>query len=357
MATLFGREYTRDDVLRHVGDVAQIARAKPYRLVDGFEEGTLAVDVETGSGFAFTVVASRCLDVSSAHLRGRSLALRTAATDRHPAFYEPAGLGWLRSFAGGLVTTCGLTWMGGPTVDGDAELGLHGRASNTPANNVAWDGHWDGDEYILSVSGKVRESVLFGENVELTRRVWARMGESSLHIDDTVENLGFRPVPHMILYHCNFGFPLVAEGGRIVLPTDRVEPRDPESADGREGWAVIDSPVAGYREKVYFHDMRADSSGTATAAIVNPACDGGFGAYVRYRPAELPWFTHWKMMGAGTYVTGLEPGNARVLGRPAEREAGRLQTLAPGERREYHLEIGAVDGPAELAALEARARG
>ena len=49
-------------------------------------------------------------------------------------------------------------------------------------------------------------------------------------------------------------------------------------------------------------------------------------------------------MGEGTYVVGMEPGNALVLGRDVERESGRLQFLEPGERREYDLEIGVVEG-------------
>src|SRR5262245_29017064 len=112
MANLFGRNYTRAELLRHVGSVSQVARAKPYRLVEGHEDGVLAIDVTTGGGLDFTVLASRGMDISSAHCNGRSLAWRSATTDQHPAFFEPEGRGWLRSFFGGLVITCGLTYFG-----------------------------------------------------------------------------------------------------------------------------------------------------------------------------------------------------------------------------------------------------
>src|SRR5205085_1883978 len=78
MAHLLGREYTKAELLRYVGDISQIARAKPYRLIEGHEDGVLAIDVTTGSGFDFTVLPSCGTDISSATYKGRSLAWRSS---------------------------------------------------------------------------------------------------------------------------------------------------------------------------------------------------------------------------------------------------------------------------------------
>jgi hypothetical protein len=356
VARLYGRSYTREELLARVGDISQVARLKPYRLAEGHEEGVLAIDVTTGGGLDFSVLASRGLDVSSAAYNGRPLAWRSATMDQHPAFFEPQGRGWLRSFFGGLVLTCGLTWMGADCVDEGVPLGLHGRVSHLPATNVHWDGWWEGDDYILSVSGKVREAVVFGENIQLSRRIWARLGENRFFIEDVVENMGYQRTPHMMLYHINIGFPAVEDGARLLSPSETVTPRDADAEEGREQYARMQPPTKGYREKAYFHDMRPDAEGQVTTAVVNPASDGGegFGVYVAYRKAELPWFCEWKMMDQGTYVVGMEPGNALVLGRAKEREAGRLQFLEPGEARKYHLEIGVAAGREKIAALERR---
>jgi len=358
MAYLFGREYSRGELLKHVGDASQVARAKPYRLAEGFEEGVLAVDVTTGSGLDFTVLPSRGMDISGATFNGRSLAWRSATSDKHPAFFEEEGRGWLRSFYGGLVLTCGLTWMGMDCIDNGTPLGLHGRVSHLPATNVHWDGEWDGDDYIVSVSGKMREAIVFGENIQLTRRIWARMGESRFYLDDVVENLGYQRTPHMMLYHINTGFPAVDDNSRLLSPSEKVTPRDSVAEEGKERYALMQPPTVEYQEKAYFHDMQAGTDGKVTTAVVNPDCDGGegFGVYVTYNRAELPWFCEWKMMDQGTYVVGMEPANALVLGRSKEREAGRLQYLEPGERREYHLEIGAVMGKSQIAELEEKTR-
>jgi hypothetical protein len=246
--------------------------------------------------------------------------------------------------------------MGADSRDEDLSLGLHGRVSHLPATNVSWDGRWEGDDYILSVSGRVREAIVFGENIELTRRIEARMGESRLFIRDEAQNLGFRCEPHMILYHINIGFPAVSDTSRLIAPTISASPRDADADAGKEALARMQPPTEGYREKVYFHDLRADSDGKVTTAIVNPDLGGGFGVYCTFRKDQLPYFTEWKMMNQGTYVVGMEPGNALVLGRAAERDAGRLQHLAPCERRVYELEIGVVEGPEEVRALEAAAQ-
>ena len=43
---------------------------------------------------------------------------------------------------------------------------------------------------VAEVEAEIREAIVFGENIQLTRRIWARLGESRLFIDDLVENMG-----------------------------------------------------------------------------------------------------------------------------------------------------------------------
>ena len=40
---------------------------------------------------------------------------------------------WLRGWAGGLLTTCGPEYMGGPRIENGVKTSLHGRYSNSPA--------------------------------------------------------------------------------------------------------------------------------------------------------------------------------------------------------------------------------
>ena len=361
MADLYGKNYARAELLSRVGDISQLARIKPYRLVEGLEDGVLALDVTTGSGLDFTIVPSRGMDLSSAHYNGRSLAWRSATTDTHPAFFDhegERGRGWLRGFFGGLLVTCGLTYAGANGEDNGQFYGLHGRISNLPATNVHWGGEWQDDDYVLTVSGKVREATVFGENLCMSRTITAKLGERRLTLHDTVENMGSKRTEHMMLYHINIGFPAVGDRARLVAPTLSASPRDADAVEGQEQYAQFQPPQAGFREQVYFHQFAQGIDGRVTSAIVDPDTvpgDGaspGFGVYCTYRPDQLPNFIEWKMMDSGTYVVGMEPANCLVMGRSHDRAAGTLLFLEPGERREYQVELGVLSGPDEIRALE-----
>lgn len=363
MAQLYGSRYGKADLLAHVGDISQVARVKPYRLVEGMEDGVLALDVTTGSGLDYTVLPSRGMDISAASYNGRSLAWRSATSDTHPAYFDhegEGGRGWLRGFYGGLVVTCGLTWAGANAVENGLQYGLHGRISNLPATNVSWDGAWEGDEYVLTVRGKMRQATVFGENLQLTRTITSRLGEKRLFVHDVVENMGVKRTEHMMLYHINIGFPVVNDNARLLSPTVVATPRDEIARNGGERYARFQPPQAGFDEQAYFHQFASTEDGKITTAIVDdgtPSADGGapgIGVYCTFSTAELPRFIEWKMMDAGTYVVGMEPANCMVMGRPHDRADGTLQFLEPGEIREYHVEIGVLAGPEEIAALESR---
>jgi len=346
MAELFGRKMTKQELLERVGTIHQAAGVKKVRFADGAEEGVEACIFRTGSGLSFTVAAGRGMDIAHADWCGRSLGFLTSVGEISPQYYEPEEKGWLRSFFGGLLTTCGLTQVGSPCEDNGQKLGLHGRISNIPARNLHCGAEWQDDDYIFWAQGEMRETAFYGENLLLTRKIIAKLGENSIWINDTVENQAFETAPHMMLYHFNAGFPCVDAGSQIMLPTLSVTPRDHGYSE--EGFDKVGAPTDGAAERVYYHEMQADSDGKVTAAIVNPNIGGGFGFYIRYNKNELPFFTEWKLEAKGRYVVGLEPGNCHVEGRVKESERGTLQTLSPGEKRCYSLEIGVITSNRDL---------
>src|SRR5262249_41794059 len=147
---------------------------------------------------------------------------RSSTGEAHPAYADSeseGGRGWLRSFYGGLLVTCGLTYAGAGGEDQGRFYGIHGRISNLPATNVQWDGYWEGDDYFLTLRGKVRETTVFGANLLLTRSLTVKLGERRFFLRDTVENQGAQRAEHMILYHINIGFPALADTARLIAPT------------------------------------------------------------------------------------------------------------------------------------------
>lgn len=360
MPTVFGRYFTRDELLRKVGRIEQIGGVQPLTLAEGREQGVRALQLRTGTGLSLTVAVDRALDIVAAEWQGRSLCWQSPGGAAHPSYYEPAGLGWLRTFPGGLLATCGLTWYGAPHddpqagVEGHSGLGLHGRIGAIPARQVAWGGEWEGDEYTMWVEGRMEEWILFGPHLELRRRLWARLGENRFHLRDVVTNRGFVAQEHMILYHVNLGFPLLDEGARCLFPARKVLARTAYAQQSIAQWDRFEPPQPGLEERVYYYELAAQADGRTCVALVNRATDAGqpLGLALRYNLEMLPVLVHWKMPGAGSYVTGVEPGTNYGDGRPREREAGRMIVLAPGESRTYEIEFDLLTTDEQLQAVE-----
>ena len=335
-----GEPLTRRELLRRIGRLEQVAGIEPFVFDDGPTRGVRAFRFRTGSGLSFDVISDRGMDLSFAEHEGTPLAWLSPNGVVAPWFHEPEGEGWLRSFPGGLLVTCGLRNVGPPGEREGEELGLHGRASHIPASRVSYDASWDDVGCVLEARGQIRESRVFGHNLVLRRRISARVGESRVWIEDEVENEGFEPEPLMILYHVNLGWPLLDESARLTGPGrtgEAPEPRDEVAQVGLESWDRFASPTPGFRERVFYHRPSAGVDGLAAARVENPAL--GIAFSVRFYPEELPEFVQWTMTGEGTYVLGLEPATCRVGGPAAEEAAGRVVRLEPGEIRLHRLEI------------------
>lgn len=358
MARLYGKDWTRETLLRRVGSVRQIGGAQPVVLDDGPERGVRAIEVSTGSGFRFTVLPDRGLDVWTAEHEGASLCWHSATGPTAPAFFEPEGLGWLRGFYGGMLVTCGLTYAGPPNRDEGRDLGLHGRASYTPASEVGIEERWEGDEYLVSIRGKVREASVFGDHVVLARTIRTALGRGGFTIEDEVENLGHDPAPHMILYHVNGGFPALDETSELLSPSLEARPATPEAEKDKEKYARFLPPTPGFAERVYFHRLRAGADGRTTVALVNRGFRGGrgLGYALRFPVSQMPCFTEWKMMGQGTYVVGTEPGNVYPVARERLRREGTLPLLQPGEKRRYEIEFEVLSSAEAIRQVEEEIR-
>jgi galactose mutarotase-like enzyme len=338
MARLFGREWTRAELRERLGDLAQVAGVERFTYDEGVSGGVRAARVRSGAGLDFTVLFSRGMDIGQAIYKGASLAWVSATGAGHPHSFVPEDRGWLRTFHGGLLTGCGLSNAGASTVDGGEAMGLHGQLSHLPAEECAVWTEWHGDEATFVVEGTVREARVFHENLRLTRKITTTLGGTALRVTDTVRNEGWKTSPLMLLYHLNFGWPVISEETRLVYaPETPAEPRDEEAARGLDVHDRFSTPVPGYAEQCFFLTPERDARGWAEVSLVNPPL--GFDVVVRYDRTALPFLTQWKMVGQGEYVCGIEPGNCRVFGRERERAEGRLQHIEPGDVKTFALEI------------------
>lgn len=356
MASFAGRNWTRDELLSYVGDPAQIAGARSSVLTEGKASGVRCVEVSTGSGLSFTILPGRGMDIPFATFRGKSLCMVSGTGITAPGYFEEPATGWLRSFFVGLLTTCGITNAGAPSVDQARAFGLHGRVANAAAEDVSIEQEWVGDEFEIGLKGTIREASAMGENLTLTRRIGTRLGAKGFRILDRVVNRGFEAQPFMMLYHFNLGFPLLAPNAMIVGPVRETVARDEEARKERgvEESLRMCEPILGYKEKVFFHTLSGDREGRTFIALTNRDAGDGtpLGIVMRWNREELPYFTEWKMPRKGFYVLGLEPGTVNPIGRGPLREQGKLPMIEGMESRSITIDFEVLDSRAELDAIE-----
>ena len=332
------KPYTTHDLTPRVGRMEQLASIRRLVSDDGKGRGMRVLEVNNGSGLAFTVYPDRGMDIGQAYYKGIPLAWVSRNREVAPTYYDSESCEWLRSWGGGLLTGCGLINVGGPnTVNGERH-GLHGRLSHIPAEEVNTFSDWTEDGvYTLSASGRMCHGKVFGENLVLTRHIATALGEASITIRDTVENKGFAPSPVMLLYHMNLGWPLVDAGATLEATEHKVTPQNEYSATGLSEWSKISDPIPGFSEQVYYHSLPKNRQGVASIRLVNPKLKIAF--HIAYRVAELPYLVQWKMMGQGEYVVGLEPANCYPEGQEQIAKRGLLRQLKAGEKIETFLKL------------------
>jgi len=352
---LFGQRLNREAVQARVGSLAQIGGIAEFNYAAGRGRGVRAVRLDTGV-LSVEVVVDRALDIAHAAYRGAPFVWRSANDIAAPAFYEAAGDEWLRSFFGGWLTTCGLANFGPPGSDQWGTFGQHGRINNLPAESYSAQTHWEGDRCILEVTGTMRETKALGEKLVLHRCWRTELGSSALHLRDRVVNEGGIRTPHMILYHCNAGFPLLGPQTRVYVSHGNVEPRDAEAKAGLDVWDRGGEPEAGFAEQVFIHTPRACADGKARAAILrDDLLDGaGLGFEIAFDLDTLPALFTWRKLDYGDYVMSVEPANTPAIqGREYAQAHGMLPFLEPGEQRTYELLFSALSGDALRASVAA----
>jgi hypothetical protein len=307
---------------------------------------------------SFDILVDRSFDIGRCDALGVPVAWVGPAGVVAPWFAEQTDWGWLRSFGGGMLATCGLDHAQGPGEDpfphayaeelATEQYTLHGRVGTIPARLAGYGTRWEGDSCVFWAEGEVRQMSFYGERMILRRRIEADLGGTTIRVRDEVENAGHVPWSHMLLYHCNVGWPIVEEGTELVIRTTAVrEIHDDPPGDYRR----IGSPEPAGVERVYEQDVAAEPDGRALVAVVNPRRQ--LALVQRFRADQLPIHNLWRMLAEGFYGLGLEPATNRDAGRWDARERGELQTLAAGEIRPYELDLSVVAGAEALGLLDA----
>ena len=358
----------RATLMERVGHLQQWGGTRFVTLEDGAERGVRAVEFRTTSGLEFAALVDRGMDIGWARYRGRSLAWHSPVGFISPALSEvDEGLGWLRSFAGGLFVTAGLDHVLFPERDpadtyGEAaradgtSYGIHGRASVLPGRLVGYGEEWRGDTCHLYAEAQMEQATALAEHLQLTRRIDCTLDGRSISWTDRIENVWYLPTTHMLLYHINFGAPLLDPSSELIIPSRSIRWTTPSvPVDDSECYLRFHEPQRGFAAQAFEHDMVPRDDGRVEVALINRQdAERPWGISLEFDAERFPFFFQWRWLSAGNYVTAFEPSTNSALGRAHARESGEMTILQPGESRASTTTLRILDGAEECTAASER---
>ncbi len=319
---------------------------------------------DTGAGLRFTVAIDRGGDIVDAVFNQFGLAYLTpnGLVPPSPAYHT--GIAWLRGWAGGLVTTCGPEYVGGPREVNGVMTSLHGRYSGQPAQIETLrnpDPH--GGRHEMELGLVVRDSRMFGPVFEIRRIIRCTLGLPEIRIDDAVTNRGDTRVAHHWLYHCNLGYPLLDHGSRFiyrgkaeywVVPApagqDIVQPLSTVAMNRLKRVPHALPEHAGSGERGMIVETEAERDRWCRIGLINDTLH--LGLEISYPKKALPRMANWQHYGPrGSYVSALEPFSGSLLGGSRDKHPLAEQFLEPGETRHYQLKIRVLTGAKALMEL------
>lgn len=332
---------------------------RKYTLHGGKQEGVDIIEVDNGS-LKFTIVPTRGMGILKAELDGMQLGWNSPVKEVvHPQFInlqERAGLGWLDGFNEWIVR-CGIEFMGHPGKDNfitnvgnkaEMPLTLHGKIANIPASEVEILIDQE-PPHLIRIRGIVYERMFYGPKFKLWTEISTTPGSNSLRMDDKITNQGGFDQEFEILYHVNFGPPLLEEGAQFVGAIKEVFPFNAHAAKYINHYKIYEDPVLGFIEQVYCMHPYADDNKMTQIMIQNKAANRALS--MTFSVDQLPIVNLWKNTSSleEGYVTGLEPGTSFPYNRRIERKFGRVPILKGGESRDFTIEFMGLINKDEVA--------
>lgn len=322
-------------------------------LHGGKQDGVRLVTLDNGK-MQIVLIPTRGMGILSVTMGDLKLGWKSPVTEvihpKHINLNLRGGLGWLEGFNEWLCR-CGLENTGQAGQDeiinnvGDkqtVDLTLHGKIANIPASEVEVVVQKEAP-YRITIRGIVHEKMLFGPKLELVTEVSTLPGATKFRIEDTVTNKGSQPQEYQVLYHYNFGKPLLGDGAKLHVPVARVTPYNANAARDVKTWNTFAGPKSGYVEQVYLMHPLDDDEGNVKVLLHN--AKGNRGVMMSYAKKQLPYLTLWKNTGADEdgYVIGIEPGVSFPNSRKIERAAGRVPKLDGGASHTMRMELSLLD--------------
>lgn len=309
---IHGQAYSREDLLRHCNP-SVLYGARKIEIAEGRGRGHRLIEVKTASGLHATFSEDKCLDIIDLSYKGVNLGFLSKNGIVSTPIANPETNSFTKYWPGGFLSTCGLRNTGRPNEVNGEFFPLHGHVSLTPGENVCVNVN----EKEITISGKVRETALFGHCLEMERKITIPSDGAEIAINDTVYNLTPEEEPVLLLYHINFGFPFLSEHLELKFPECEVRGNTSLAQEKISERTKITPPSDGAEELVYFYTPKEKD---VKVNLANRKLN--ISTEVSYDSTQLPVLAQWKCMRSGDYALGIEPGTSYLKGRKGELESG-----------------------------------
>ena len=268
-----------------INNSLQTGYIRRYTLTDGKENGLRVIEMNNGI-LRVLLNESKGLDIMQVWYKGVNMSFvsKNGFTAREVAFGK--------RFEGGMLYTCGLDSIGGR-----AGFEPHGLYHNTPALVTSVD-HEN-----LQVTAEIEITALFGENLVMKRTITLSKENGDLQLEDTLVNRGAREENYCLLYHINFGYPMLDEGVEIAADLGDIVPRTPKAAENSSELVKFAGPMDNEEERCYFLTNKGN-----TVSVTNKKL--GTRATVTYSKDTLPYLVQWNSPASQDYALGIEPATS-----------------------------------------------
>lgn len=331
-----GISFVNTELSRKIGHLNQLAGIRKMVFSDGKAKGISIINIHNATGLKFSLLPDNCLDIYDFNYRGVNFAFQSKnginriSRQTKDDFYTQ----WF----GGMLSTCGLSNVG-ESCDDDGFHPIHGRIGCAPADFLSTSENWQNDACSLTVSGEMTDSRLYGRSLSLRRTISTELYSKSVQLMDVITNNSNCDEEFMLLYHFNFGYPLLDSTSKFFSSSSTIQSLNDYSKNHEDMCNPDEEPS----HQLFLHTMHDDS---AYAGLYNHELK--LGAYIKFETKNLPFLCEWKHLMSNDFVLALEPSNCHVLGRANERANGTLKVLPAGEMITMNLTIGVIDGDSEL---------
>lgn len=272
---------------KKINNCLQASYIRRYTLTEGTENGLKVIEL-CNENLRVLLNESKALDIMQVWHKGTNVSFvsKNGFTAREIPF--------LNRFEGGMLYTCGIDSMG--RRDG---FELHGFFHNTPAKVISVLNENDK----LQVKAVMHFSSLFGENLSFERTITLK--NDKLSVEDTLTNNGTKTENYCLLYHTNFGYPMLDEGTEIIADLKDVTPTGELAEKLLPNRTVFHAPIDNEPEKCYYLDNNQNY-----VSVVNKKI--GKKITLTYSKETLPELLQWYSDASQDYALGIEPCTSKV---------------------------------------------